>query len=55
VTSRQLPAIAVADLLGVNAQTALRWAFDTRPDWSAYLDARTQTSDSGGCDTTLVT
>jgi hypothetical protein len=35
-----LPAAIVADLLGINVNTAVDWAARTRRDWTDYIAAR---------------
>jgi hypothetical protein len=36
----ELPAAVVAELVGINISTAVRWSTYARQDWAAYLEAR---------------
>jgi hypothetical protein len=36
-----LPAAVLADLIGMNPQTAVKWSRLSQSDWTSYLNART--------------
>ncbi|MFC5107433.1 hypothetical protein [Kibdelosporangium philippinense] len=50
----ELPAAVLAQLLDININTALTWTRHTQADWTAYLAARRNTTDTKPCLTNKV-